>query len=248
MVGMVRWRGWPLLLSTAVGCATGAPVGGLHAPDGARYRPVAAAALPAATPAPRPEVDGTEVLEAPADGRSRAVELARSLVGKPRVQMGGKRYPDDCTGLIKGVFDRLGINLTGEARSGDNGVTAIYRFAQAHGRIYEGGRPVAGDLVFFRETYDLNRDGRANDGLTHIGLVESVDADGTVRVIHRVRRGVVRYRMNLQHPSTHLDPATGVAINDYLRLPGPGHAEVLTGQLFAAYATLLPLERRHAQR
>jgi hypothetical protein len=98
-----------------------------------------------------------------------------------------------------------------------------------------------GDLVFFRETYDQNRDGRRNDGLTHVGLVEDVDAAGTVTVIHRVSRGVVRYRMNLARPEVQKDPRTGAVLNDRLRAPGRGRPQVLTGQLFAAYATLLPL-------
>ncbi len=106
--------------------------------------------------------------------------------------------------------------------------------------MFEKGTPVPGDLVFFRETYDQNRDGRTNDGLTHVGLVERVLEDGTVTVIHRVSRGVVRYRMNLAHPLARKDPASGRAINDYLRAPGSGEKGVLTGQLFSAYASLLP--------
>lgn len=176
------------------------------------------------------------------------MELARRLVGQPNVELSGRRYPDDCTGLVRGVYEQLGLDLSSHARPGDNGVTAIYRFAAARGRVYTGGRPVAGDLAFFRETYDVNRDGRTNDGLTHVGLVESVLEDGTVLVIHRVSRGVVRYRMNLTRKDVHTDPKNGRKLNDYLRASGPGHAPVLTGQLFAAYATVLPDGPRHASR
>lgn len=212
-----------------------------------RYRPVSPPALPRQIPAA--DVAEPALLAAiPHGARNRVVDLAKALVGKSAVVLAGKRYPDDCTGLLKGVFAQVGVDLLREAQPGDNGVTAMYRFAAAHGRIFEGGRPVAGDLVFFRETYDVNRDGRANDGLTHIGLVETVQEDGTVLVIHRVHRGIVRYRMNLEHRDERLDPRSGLAINDYLRLPGPAHTEVLTGQLFAAYATLLPVEPRLARR
>jgi hypothetical protein len=99
--------------------------------------------------------------------------------------------------------------------------------------------------VFFRETYDQNRDGRRNDGLTHVGLVDEVEADGTVVVIHRVKRGVVRYRMNLARPNLRRDPRTGEVINDMLRAPGAGRVPVLTGQLFASYGSVLP-EPAHA--
>jgi hypothetical protein len=174
--------------------------------------------------------------------REAVVDLARSLLGKTRIQLGRKRYPDDCTGLVRAVFDQVGIDLFANARPGDNGVTAIYRFAEARGRIYTGGRPVAGDLVFFHDTYDRNRDVHRN-GLTHIGLVEKVEDDRTVWIIHRVRRGVVRYRMNLEQPDLRID-TSGRVLNDYLRVPSPGRRDVLTAQLFTAYATVLPIGTR----
>jgi hypothetical protein len=74
--------------------------------------------------------------------------------------------------------------------------------------------------------------------LTHVGLVESVGDDGTVTVIHRVRRGVVRYHMNLDRRATHTDPKSGQRLNDYLRFARKGQ-KVLTGELFAAFGSLL---------
>jgi hypothetical protein len=173
--------------------------------------------------------------------RAALVDRARALVGARDVQLDGRRFGDDCTSLVRGLFASLGVDVMGDALPGDNGVTAIWRFAARRGRLYESGRPVAGDLVFFRETYDRNRDGRENDGLTHIGVVGDVDADGTVAVIHRVARGVVRYRMNLSAPTVAKD-ASGRTLNDSLRLPARGEPARLTGELFVTYATLLPLE------
>jgi hypothetical protein len=98
-------------------------------------------------------------------------------------------------------------------------------------------------LVFFRDTYDLNRDGRVNDGLTHVGLVEKIEEDGTVIVIHRVARGVVRYRMNLAFKDKATTPE-GRPVNDWLRAPIAGAAPQLTAQLFAGYATVLPNESK----
>lgn len=177
----------------------------------------------------------------PALGEREAVlGAARALLGQMRVMVNGRQFPSDCIGLVEGAYSMAGLSWRQSAQKGDNGVTALYRYAQAHGRVYTGGRPVPGDIVFFRETYDQNRDGRRNDGLTHVALVDSVDEDGTVTVIHRVRSGVVRYRMNLARKDSPRDPKTGEVINDMLRPPGPGRKQVLTGQLFAAYASLLP--------
>ncbi|WP_224366561.1 CHAP domain-containing protein [Hyalangium versicolor] len=185
-----------------------------------------------AKPTPRP---------APArDARETVLATARALVGKSQVKVGGRAYPSDCTGLVEAVYAQAGVSLRGTSKPGDNGVTALYRYALNHGRVYNGGRPVPGDLVFFRETYDQNRDGRRNDGLTHVGIVDQVDSDGTVTVIHRVKRGVVRYRMNLSKPGVGKDPDTGKILNDTLRAPGSGRSFALTGQLFSAFATVLP--------
>ncbi|AFE05946.1 putative lipoprotein [Corallococcus coralloides DSM 2259] len=198
----------------------------------ARKAPAKPRVTPAKQTAASPAPSGTP--------RERVLATARALVGQSSVQVSGKRYPADCTALIDATYSQAGVKFRGTIKPGDNGVTAMYRYAQANGRVYTSGRPVPGDLVFFRETYDQNRDGRRNDGLTHVGLVDGVDADGTVTVIHRVKRGVVRYRMNLARPHMARDPKTGEILNDMLRSPGPGHPHVLTGQLFAAFGSVLP--------
>jgi len=204
-------------------CATGTPAGaGLALRQ--EYSPFAQAA------------PARELPISPA-ARAEAVALARKLVGRTSVEVGGRRYPSDCTGLVLGVYAAVGLDLLSSARPEDNGVTAIYRFAQRHGRVYQGGWPASGDLVFFRDTYDRNRDGRLSEGLTHVGIVEETGPDGTVVVIHRVKRGVVRYRMNLSHPD--LRSAGGERLNDYLRAASAGRPAALTGQLFAGYAAFL---------
>ncbi len=247
------------------GCATGTPMGarGLGHEG---YEPFSRAAIPRGLPAatgpsapivvaaPAPASDQAGSAEASPEETSRpltvapgsrttAVSTAVKLVGKQKIVLGGKRYGDDCTGLVRGVYAQLGIDLMSAGAAGDNGVTAIYRFAAQHGRVYDGGRPVGGDLVFFRDTFDYNRDGRVNDGLTHIGLVERVEDDGTVIVIHRVARGVVRYKMNLAYRDSATN-AEGRPVNDWLRAPSADSKPQLTSQLFAGYATVLPLESR----
>jgi len=233
------------LLLLATGCATGAPIGGRQFYV-ERYEPFAPAASTRAIPEPDQEGAPAPIVVAPG-ARDSAVGTAQALLGKSRVVVKGKTYGDDCTSFVRALFEPLGVNLLSEAAPGDNGVTAMWRFASRHGRIFEGGRPLPGDLVFFKETYDLNRDGQTNDGLTHIGLVEDVEADGTVLVIHRVARGVVRYRMNLSTP-TQLRTAAGKRLNDWLRTEAPGSKPRLTSELFAGFATLLPVESHLARR
>jgi hypothetical protein len=187
---------------------------------------------PEGRPAPLPSMDSAQPGAAAVDGEALAA-TARELLGKKTVPTGGQ-FPDDCTGLVRTVYSAHGVDLMREgAQAGENGVMAIWRYAQRHGSLHRAA-PRPGDLVFFSETYDRNRDGRDNDGLTHVGLVDRVDEDGTVYVIHRVARGVVSYRMNLSHPSQRKD-SQGRVVNDWLR---EGKKSRLAGELFAGYGTV----------
>jgi cell wall-associated NlpC family hydrolase len=178
----------------------------------------------------------------------KVVSLARNLLGSRQVAVNGKHYPDDCSGFVRAIYEHAGVNLMSDARPGDSGTYAIFRYAERHGHVYQQGHPQPGDLVFFRNTYDKNHKNRRDDGLTHVAVVDAVHSDGTVDIIHRVRRGVVRYRMNLVRPHLHLDPASRKTLNDYLRIAGKQTHPVLTGELFAAYGSVLRSELKTASR
>ncbi len=229
-------------LALMTGCATGRTLGGQVLASSHHSRSLIPAAAPRA-PLDTPLATGKVKKVQPPPRAARREEVltsARGLVGQKKVQLAGRTWPSDCTGFVEAVYAQAGVSFSGTALPGDNGVTALYRYARAHGRLFKRERPQPGDLVFFRETYDQNRDGQRNDGLTHVGLVDAVEKDGTVTVIHRVRKGVVRYRMNLRHPELRVDPRSGQVLNDALRVPGGERAGATTGQLFAAFATLLP--------
>jgi probable lipoprotein NlpC len=180
------------------------------------------------------------------NGASRQTALARTavgLVGRPRIEVGGRRYASDCSGLVRGVYATQRVDLydgLGEL-DGGNGVGRIYTHVVEHGRIHYGPTVHPGDLVFFHNTWDFNRDGLPNDPLTHVGIVETVERDGTVIFVSWVSAGVERYRMNLRQPGIH-KTAEGRVLNDHMRRKWPGDSETtryLTGQLFAAFGTLL---------
>jgi hypothetical protein len=178
----------------------------------------------------------TEAPPPPVASESRLAAKARSLVGLSTLKVVAPGLPDDCTGLVRAVYDDAGISLLEFGQRGDNGVTAMYRFAFERSALHTS-RPAPGDLVFFRETYDRNRDGLENDGLTHVGVVEAVDDEGTVTFVHRSGKGVTRARLNVGSP---LDRR----LNDYLRPRKKKSPALLTGELFVTYASATRLGAR----
>ena len=165
------------------------------------------------------------------------VERAVQLVGVKHLGRVDRGVPDDCSGLVRLAYQKAGIDLVSHGfLEGENAVSAIYRRAQGQGALHLR-RPRPGELVFFRETYDRNRDGLRNDGMTHIGVVESVEPEGTVTFIHRGGKGIARSRMNLLFPRTHRIGAGGPVLNDYLRAASRGQRAWLTGELFVGFAS-----------
>jgi hypothetical protein len=172
--------------------------------------------------------------------RQQVAQAARRQVGQRDLVVDGKPLPYDCSGLARAAYLEHGIDLMAvDAHDGDNAVRTIYRYARARGIVYRHGRPQPGDLVFFHDTYDRNRNGRRDDVLTHVGVVEQVDDDGTVTLVNTVSRGVLRYKMNLRYPERVRDPDSGRRINHYLRKAEGDQASRTTAELFAGYATII---------
>jgi hypothetical protein len=153
----------------------------------------------------------------------------------------GQRLSYDCAGVTRAIYLTHGIDLFDSA-GGDphvNGVRLIYAHVQQHGRLHDGPLVSPGDLVFFDNTWDYNDDNLVNDPLTHIGVVEQVEMDGTVVFISRVTDGIRRYRMNLAAPHIHRTE-DGRILNDYMRRKRTGDRDdtrYLTGELFAVFGT-----------
>ncbi|MCP9471261.1 MAG: CHAP domain-containing protein [Nitrospira sp.] len=171
------------------------------------------------------------------------VQAATGLLGRSSIRLNGRSYSSDCSGLVRAVYAMQQIDLYGGLGDldGGNGVGRIYTHVMQHGSIHYGPAVRPGDVVFFHNTWDFNGDSLPNDPLTHVGVVEQVERDGTVTFVSWVSSGVERYRMNLQRPDTH-KAGNGRILNDYLRRrKADDHptTRYLAGQLFAAFGTLL---------
>jgi hypothetical protein len=174
----------------------------------------------------------------------RIARKATGLVGVTSLRTVSDDVPDDCTGLVRLAYDHAGIDLmAGPGRKGENGVTHIYRTVRRRGALHRS-KPRPGDLVFFRETYDRDGDGRRDDGLTHVGVVERVEPGGLVTFIHRGGKGIARARMHLRWPATHRGRKSREVLNDHLRRASHHHRAYVTGELFAGFASPEPLASR----
>jgi hypothetical protein len=216
--------GFIVAVATLVGCATATKD---------RAHP-----LPAADPGCCKSVEASS-------RRSAVVRTASKLVGATTIQFNGKRITYDCAGVTRAIFLAHGIDLydsvTVDPKA--NGVRLIHNHIRRHGKLHQGPAVRPGDLVFFDNTWDYNSDGIINDPLTHVGIVERQEPDGTVVFISRVAGAIERYRMNLALPQVH-KTETGRILNDYIRRkdandqPDTGY---LTGELFASFGTKVGL-------
>jgi hypothetical protein len=151
----------------------------------------------------------------------------RALVRASAARRVGHPFRGDCSGFVLRAYRDAGVRveMRGRARSRSE---ALFRASVP----VDSPRP--GDLAFFHDTYDRNRDRRPGDRFTHVALVEAVDGSSVV-LVHRGTRGVERLRMDLSRPSDR-------GANDRLRVERPADApgtRYLSGQLFAAYGQLL---------
>lgn len=222
---------WLLAAALAWGCAptrtdirpTSVAAPEPSAPGGEPAAPVAQPAPPEAVepPAPAPEASPDEPSPEQAERaalRERILEAARALLGSRRRL--------DCSGYVLAAYRAAGLEVALPAARTRSAAL------QAAGR--EVATPEPGDLAFFHDTYDRNRNGRPDDGITHVALVESVDGS-TVTLLHRGRRRVERVRMDLERPWDR-------DLNDPVRVRRPRDARgtrYLAGELFTAFGALL---------
>lgn len=172
-------------------------------------------------------------LPEPTDARSaqtlsvrqeRIVAAAHEILETQDFVVADRRYSYDCTGTILAIYAMAGIHVVDLfPRYSGNGVNRLYSIARAQDLLYHSEAPGPGDLIFWDNTYDKNGDQQWNDGLTHVGLVLSVSADGTIEYVHHhYTQGVVVARMNLRNPHTHLG-SDGVVINSPMRMRSHRH-------------------------
>lgn len=182
---------------------------------------------------PDPIEEGGQSVE----GSAIAAAAAR-YVGARSLVVNGQRFRWDCSGFVEAAMATVGCDYTGSS-------AMLFEQARDAGVLHRRRIPTPGDVAFFDNTYDRNNDGQLNDPLSHVAIVEAVDQDGTITLIHLSSKGIVRIRMNLREPDVYKTEA-GELRNDYLRSKREGDSprtRYLSGELWTGFASFWKLEQ-----
>ena len=150
------------------------------------------------------------------------VAAANWAKGRNYLTINGHRFKMDCSGVIRAIYFKAGIDLAKDFNKYRGGGTQrIHETLRSNGLIYRPTVPVPGDILFWDNTYDANHNGRSDDMLSHIGMVVSSDkkSGNVVYVHHHEKKGIVFEKMNLLHPN---DPSYNAIMRSQRarKLPG----------------------------
>ena len=135
---------------------------------------------------------------------SRVIETAKESVGLKSIPASdGRTFTQDCIGFVRYVYLKAGLDLLKAYGNGRGGVSSLYDGLAKRGLIYTNQTPSPGDLIFFDNTYDVNKDGKWDDPLSHIAIVESIGRFNTIYYIDFSNNRVSEERLNLLYPNTH---------------------------------------------
>jgi hypothetical protein len=158
---------------------------------------------------------------------------ATAWLGKGKLRHNGTNYRFDCSGFVNAAHAIAGEDLSHRNTAG------MVSYAKSLGLYERVGSPGQGDTVFWDNTHDRNKNGRLDDTFTHVGVVERVDDDGTLHVVHLGSKGVVRIRMNLLRPNDYKNDS-GKVLNSFLRRRTKSDrrgTQYLSGQLYSGMAS-----------
>ena len=140
---------------------------------------------------------------------------------------------------VSAIYRVNGVNLAVAAEKGRSqaSIAQLHAYAANKNLLYESEIAAIGDLAFFHNTYDRNRDGRWNDWHSLVGIVESVDDDSTITILTYFNNDIQRIHLNLKYPNVHKS-RKGKLLNSQLR-KDEGAQIGMSSKLFAGFANLL---------
>ena len=171
---------------------------------------------------------------APAVAAKPEVAKAQAVAPKHDVRPDMSQTIPFSLAYILDVYKVNGVDLA--AKTSARSTAELYQYAFKQKSVYHTSRPAIGDLAFFHNTADRNRDGRWNDWHSLIGIVESIDDQDTITILVFTSQ-LERIKLNLKYPELHKSKK-GDILNSQLR-PNEGSQVGTSAKLFAGFANLL---------
>ena len=119
----------------------------------------------------------------------------------------GKKDGGDCSGFVTLINRQFSLNLFDENEL-EKFYTARGLKSEAMFRLYESKNlisfenPEVGDLIFFNNTTKSTKNNKKAKIITHVGIVSSVEKDGTVAFTHHTKGKNMVDFMNLNDKNT----------------------------------------------
>ena len=149
----------------------------------------------------------------------------------------GKKDGGDCSGFVSLVNKNINNVYFFETNLlkfyGENGSKsqAIYNFYKKRNLISQTS-PKLGDLVFFNNTTSQTKD-KNKQIITHLGIIDRIEDDGTIRFMHNTRGKNKSGFINLFQKNSH--KIGGKEVNSYIVACKGGDAACLTSNRFAGF-------------
>ncbi len=168
--------------------------------------------------------------------RQNIVKAAKQYAQKKNIRI-------DCSGLILKIFKKNNVTIFKKQAvipPGANGVKIIYATLKKYNKIFKTQQKAQlGDLIFFNNTYDKNKNKRFDDNLTHIAIIVDKKRNGLITYIHKSSKGIVYGYMNLRQKTKH--KYNSKIINSYIRRKRRSdsrYTKHLAGELFISFGTI----------
>lgn len=156
--------------------------------------------------------------------RQRVLDKARSFLKGNPIASQGLKFSTDPVGFVRAAYWEINYDLFAKEIADDpnaDGVEILYRSGSLRNQLHKH-QPRPADLIFLD----------TKPGTLHpsqVALVESVEKNGTIKIIGFFANGAQRLSLNLRTPQAHrIDK---VVVNDYVEGPSP----ILVAQTFRAF-------------
>lgn len=119
-------------------------------------------------------------------------------------------------------------------------ITSFFKWCKKSGKVSFGKKLTPGQVIFFHNTSDANKDGRNNDWYTHIAVVKSVESTGTAYLSAKHGKKLQTFTMSLKYPDM-ASTESGNPLNSELRPRKNSDApytQYLAGELYAGTCAL----------